>query len=232
MFEGFHNLILKYDLNPFKTKVVTFEFGINLEVEEPNDLIENIITFKGKVPSCCVYTNNGFYKYFKLFGYYTLKFYNKGAHCKVNKNILRIELRGGSSRFLRNNKIDILGDLLKEDGVQSLHNFLIRQLSLIIMWSSKINYSAGSLSDQKLLNIFQKAEAWKDFKKKKPKAIYRKRKRIQGLIEQYSGYSPINDLIEKYNQKIDELWLTELERNAYRIRYKMLLEKFHKYNTI
>jgi hypothetical protein len=233
MFDAFYELIYKYEINPFDTKLVSFEFGVNLLCNNSNYLIEQFITYKAKIPTVVDYNNNdGLYKYIKS-GEYKLKLYNKAAHCKIrNKEIFRVELRCGTSKVLRRFGLSNLADLLKIDSLLRVKEQLKYQLSNSIIYDKPLDLSLVTEKEKKLLIIFKNPQGWVDFVKEKPLSTYRKRKRIQGLIEKCLGFSPNKKMIDLIEAKYRKLDLSNDDKNHFQTLYKRLEQKFHNIHTL
>ncbi|MEQ1555009.1 MAG: hypothetical protein ABL929_12560 [Ferruginibacter sp.] len=232
MLEAFYELVLKYNINPFSTKLVSFEFGVNIETEEPNTIIEQFVSYKGKAFTEERFKNDGYYKYFKTGGN-KFKLYNKSVHCKVkDKSILRIELRCGTSRVLRRHNLQTLGDLLNPNSLISIKSNLINEIKKMIIWSKELNINDATVKEAKLIEHFKTPQHWVDYQKKYPKAALKKRHRIQSLISKYSYHSPNEKIVAMIEEKYNELKLTETEIEYYSMKYKIIYEQFHKNHTL
>jgi hypothetical protein len=77
-----------------KAEIIRPEFGLNIILPEcmtANQLLNNILVYKGKIPSYITYENDGLMCHFN-FNEFEIKIYDKGVQHGKSRHYLRYEL--------------------------------------------------------------------------------------------------------------------------------------------
>lgn len=159
------------------TEVIKLEYGQNFSVrpEIPaNRFINNIVTYKGGMPTYKGYDNGGMLVEFGLdeFG---AKIYNKSAQQGINSNVVRAELSLNRKRQLNDLGIYTASDLLSNQATKALQKKLLYFTKHLIFYD--FDLPAKNLTKRQLVLFLEycKADAWKKLQDNNPD-LYRKKK--------------------------------------------------------
>ncbi|MCF8715458.1 hypothetical protein JM658_11525 [Joostella atrarenae] len=120
---------------PEETKITNLEFGLNIDLPIDADRFLNhmLLMYDFKAPNRNeTFNGKGNYREFKKTDY-SLKIYNKSKHYKQKGNVVRFEIKITRSRFLEELQIYNLVDLLSQDVVFRLFQFLLKQFDKLLI---------------------------------------------------------------------------------------------------
>lgn len=197
-----NDLCEKLEIDKDKTKLTNLEFGFNITViEKPKQLIEkNILMLDLKDHNRRHnYRGKGSYKEFEKTDY-SLKLYDKGKQYKLlDKNLLRIELKITSSRYLK--KLGIINlNHLGYYAFNGLFEALLKHFNNIMIVDS-IKAPKGIREDQMILfkNCIN-PNHWNGLHAKEKKETYREFVKIMKKYNQNTIHSNLRDsIINKYH---------------------------------
>ena len=93
-----HHLTEDFGFRPYQACLQRIEFGVNIEVDKPEEILDSAILFKGSPPTKQQLTHEYYYKEWE-YDEYTIKLYRKGEH------LIRYEIRMYRRRQLK--KVDL-----------------------------------------------------------------------------------------------------------------------------
>lgn len=104
LINAIHDLSTRLEFDPSQAKLQRIEFGVNIPVDSPEDLIDSAILYSGRAPAK---RKQGRRKYYKewAFNEYFIKLYRKGQH------LVRFEIRMLRERKLKEVLLYTLDDL-------------------------------------------------------------------------------------------------------------------------
>lgn len=178
--------MLDYDFK--QTKLTIAEFGFNLEEQvNVSQLIDNhILMYKLKAP--CLDPKNRSDMKIKKFEYedYILKVYNKGLQFRLDKEVLRIELRCNSGE-LEKLRIRTLNDLRRSNSIEVLYqDFITRFDDLQIVDSFRGNDSMPK-KDQQLMIKYTNPNHWLELRSEgKYNLVTHHRKDFEDILVKYN----------------------------------------------
>lgn len=180
LYEVFDDLIEKFSFNLSNTKVLQYEYGVNLETEFNISKILNGLTLHhGKQP------NGRFNGYYKEFEHRkcSLKVYNKQNQYLMNDKILRIENHYNGSTILKSKGLFTLYDSTKAHVLKAFNDDLIRNWSKILIYDYTMNKQAMSKKEQKQLLNYSNPNYWYDMS---PTNRSRSKKKLKELTQNHS----------------------------------------------
>ncbi|MES2762752.1 MAG: hypothetical protein V4677_11115 [Bacteroidota bacterium] len=208
LIEVLKDLSIKFDLNPYQTDIQNLEFGVNVELPyKVKGFLKSIVTYKGKEYNKETFNNRGYLLRFE-FDHYDLKIYDKSLQYKLDKNIVRFEIKVKKMEYF-NSKSRSIGiytyvDLFKNDVIIKLKKLLIDAFNDLVFYdfSIKINTITKKL-DKELLSIGQNPKYWSEFKTPHTKQYYRDLKRYRALVLKYGNGNIQNHVLELITEKLD-----------------------------
>lgn len=210
-------LELKHDLgiDPERTKINNLEIGVNIELPyKPEIFLNNMINHRGK-PFTWQHDKT---KRFRECSHrqYFIKCYDKGLQYKINKSILRFEIK-----FIKMERINDLGiktfaDLIKPGKLEQLGNLLLNTYDEVLMGNLKVNTSQLNKRDKELFDRGHNDRYWTDINPDSEehdpkeynrllKQYERKLKRFKELLKETGTDQQKNDIRELIVQKIKDL---------------------------
>lgn len=204
--EQIRGLIKKYKIEN-NTSITNLEFGFNLTVEKDPQIIidSNILMNNLKAPNKNLkFSGKGDLKEFQMTDY-SIKIYNKSKQFKLDKNILRVELKITQKRFLQKLGIFKLEDLLNKDTFFRLFETLRDKIEGVVIidgFQDKMMLE----TDKDKLNKYSNPNYWINLKSTKSlKQISRLKKELETLLNKYELLHTKNEILEKLENKFIEL---------------------------
>lgn len=190
-----------------KYKITNLEFGLNVEISQPpktvlnnNTPMFNFDEFNQKD----TFGNKGFYKQYNRKQYY-IKMYDKGLQYKLDKNLMRIEVKIIDSDLLKKLNINTLSDIRKKSSLHKLFYFLLEHFEKVNMIDtiSTLNITSEDLS---FIEIGKSPSYWREIREKKSKTeYYKQRNKYNSILEKYNLTTLKNEIIDLLNEKFNQL---------------------------
>jgi len=199
----------KFGINPFLTKIVLLEFGINflLPYNAKKFIRDSIITHKWKEPTIQTRfkNKNGKYSkgYLKQFEHqhYLIKCYAKGLQYNKDLNLMRFEIKVLKHKYFEDRKITIntLADLLNPDILKSLTNELHQTFNELVIYDSQLKFNSLKPKEIDFYKHFNNYQNWILLKEQLTKSNFDKKvKKYNDILLQNSSLkNDIRLLIEQ-----------------------------------
>jgi hypothetical protein len=169
-------LCAEFHLKAEETKVVKLEVGSNIRTQvHPRDVIDNIITYKGRQKQFKDYKEKGYEGVF-TFQEYLVRLYCKSCKNKLSSSVLRVELVSEKSKYLKNHRIHHLSDLKKVESHVRLGNQLLHHVSDFVYDDLELDLTKLTRDKAKVIQEYRSPFAWRDLMESSPDN-YRKKKR-------------------------------------------------------
>jgi hypothetical protein len=187
------------------TIIENLEIGLNINTDKTPERIlnDNLIVWKFKTPTKNKeYNGKGKYIDFETSQYY-FKIYDKGIQYDLPENILRIECKIIRNDFLNKFGIHHLNDLLCENHLKTLQNFLFETFTECVIVD---DLSPETITEPKEREIFIKginSKNWTSFQNRTTKKRF-KDDFIQ-VVEKYSLNTIYKEIESKLRAKGKEL---------------------------
>lgn len=192
------------------TKIITLEFGVNIETNKPpKQIIENNIKFyKRRIHNTL--KDSSFFS-MKKFEYqdYVIKFYDKGLESHLDKNLMRVEVVYHSKELKR----------LSINNINDLYDITIHQL-LIDDFKKKIrktlivdDYYHLDKKNRDYLYKHLNIDYWKNYTKSK-RTLEREYHRFIDFIECNSLNTTSKKLTQSINDKFTLLYTPTTKQNV------------------
>lgn len=205
--QAFADLSAVLDINILEAKVTSFEYGCNIRIDNPMQLIEKLKGYK-----CNSF--NPMYEKSKIYGLkldvndYAIKFYDKQMEVKIHGKVkldfglLRYEKEVKYLRYIQKKGIPInrVCDLLKKDNLQKLADDLIETYKEIHK-DPNVDLSKLGIEELKKYSVLQNKEVSKHLTKRSPRSIRSYRKDLESKVDPHF-YQTIEQLI---TAKLNEL---------------------------
>jgi hypothetical protein len=199
-------LIKKYRVNK-DTSFTNLEIGFNLIVnKDPQFILDNNILMNNyKAPSKNLkFSGKGDYKDFQMTDY-TIRIYNKSKQLKLDKNILRVELKIKNKRFLHSLGVFELEDLLDKEVLKSLFRRFIEAIEGLIIVDVVCPQNIPEIEYTRIIS-YTNPIYWINLKStKSPKVNSRLKKDFIYLLNKYELLNTKNQLLELLDNKFSEL---------------------------
>ncbi len=206
----------KFNLNPFLCNLHNIEFGVNVELPfDTNDLLNAIISYKGKEYEKRMYNGKGLLLRFS-FQNYELKIYNKGLqygeHTK-NKNILRVEIKVKKMEYLHSRNINIhsFADLLNFTEINKLPTLLLTSFNELLIYDKTINTKELNKPNREILLNGRNPKYWTEIKKVSKEKFKHKRQRFRKLVFKYGKNNLQTSVYELIKNKLYKMLNIEPE---------------------
>lgn len=182
-------------------KVTSFEYGVVLNVQDPELVYSNWGVYKSKSPQAMQNQSKIYGVYYKN-STHKLKCYNKTYEAKRNgfyleKNIIRVEKSislshiNSSPRF-KKNQVKTLGDICKRKTLELLGEDLIYSLTKIELKNIPEKYSSLSTKELRIWGYMQY----------EPIRLAMQKLHIEAFKEDRAKYNKIQKDYRQYNQDI------------------------------
>lgn len=161
----YHNLKIK----PENLYIIHLEWGYNIEPPyKTNNVIDNIIQHKCVNKTLGIDSNQeGKYSEFKH-AHYRFKIYNKAKHFKLNKELIRFEIKQTNWSKFRAKNIFTLKDFINSDATIFL-NELLEQINNLVIYDLDINNQNYKYQTPKYWNELRQKYSYKTVKYHKDK---------------------------------------------------------------
>lgn len=155
-------------IDPSKEELNTIEFGTNLGLPfSPKKVLESLISFRGYDFQRIKDKNGWYYQVMPDSEEFVLKLYEKENKISINANLLRIELKVRSMRYLKNKDINMihLSDLLNSDYWPKCGNLLKSLFDEIIFDNPSLQPETLTMQQSTLLLSGRAPSYWKHHQK-------------------------------------------------------------------
>jgi len=225
---GFHNyndfhfrklesviLELKYDLgiDPENSFLNNLEIGVNIELPyTPDRFLNQIIMHRG-IPFTWQHEKTKRYRECSHTQFF-IKSYNKGIQNRLNRYILRFEMKYIKMERINQLGIKTLLDLIIPGKLERLGQLIIKSFDEVLIGNLKADYNQLNQRDRELFIHGHNPSFWKELKptdstapnyKKDYKRYERKLKRFTELLERTGANQQKKEIRELIIQKINEL---------------------------
>lgn len=215
-----------YGINPQRSKIVNFEFGVNITIPpgiEAQDFQKYLVS---------AYTKS-FEKlnprrpavgYIAEFNEYSIKIYDKGYQGKTGEtDKIRVEIKVNRTRWLDQFKFDkgkelYLSDLLKKSNITILGDILEAKISSLILTPRQISMS--KLSPKQRLTFYEcrDARSWEEWTSKQRE---RKRLQLSAIFKKLNQPDPVDVLKRLVSEKWKELTTEKQKLQRQKAREKV-----------
>ncbi len=188
-----------------KSRLSQLEFGLNIEIDTPAQFIidNNIIMHNYKIHSVDNnFKGNGKYKQFNHSNYY-VKVYDKAKHYKVQKNILRFEIKHKNSKNFNFYGIYNILDLKDKNKLEILYENLLKRFDEMTIID---NYKDNKKIPKKVKNQIERYTSfnyWEEFPNRMKKL--REKKKFEGILNKYNLLTIKTELRNKLEEKYQYL---------------------------
>lgn len=194
-----------FQFHPQDANILNMEFGVNVRLNiVVDDLLKTrLSSFKYQRPSQInYYDGKGNYVEFAKSEYY-LKVYDKGAHYKLDEQILRVEVKTKKSVVLARMGIESLYDLLEPLYYFKLKNELLKKVTDLVILDSLDFSRVNDSTHRTFLQIHSNPSIWLTYADTRKKRIdYLK---FNELCAQYGFVKLKTMILENLAQKCTEL---------------------------
>ncbi|WP_159521721.1 hypothetical protein [Sunxiuqinia indica] len=208
--ETFKRLESQFSINPRYSKVINFEFGVNINLPPgvyAQDFQKYLVAAYTK-PFEKLNPKRPAVGYIAEFHDFSIKVYDKGYLAKNgNTDQIRVEIKVNRTRWLDqygfNKKKDLyLSDLLDQDNIKILGDILAQKVRSLILTPRQIDTS--KLSPKQRLTFYEcrDARSWEEWTSKQRE---RKRKQLASIFEKANQPDPVDVLARLVNEKWQEL---------------------------
>ncbi len=191
------------------TSLTNLEFGFNLEVsKDPQQILDyNILMYKSKHHNRDdKFRGKGDYKEFKTTDF-SIKVYNKSKQYQLNQNLLRIELKIISRRYLQHLGIFKLEDLNVVEVIYRLYERLLKEINELTIVDEFYALKLPKEDLEKLVQ-FTNPNFWRNLKKDKSLKVFNRIKRdFKSLVERYKLDKTKKEILQKIELKFADLIL-------------------------
>lgn len=216
----------KHGIDPAKSKVVNFEFGVNITMPEGMDA-------QGYQKYLVSAYTKAFEKlnpkrpavgYIAEFNEYNIKVYDKGFQARSGtSNQLRVEIKVNRTRWLdqfgfKKGADLYLTDLLNQDNIKILGDILLNRVRSLIVTPRDLDIK--KLSPKQKLTFYEcrDARSWEEWNSKQRE---RKRQQLNRIFKKVGQPNPIDVLAKLVEQKWQELTTTSAELKIQNHRQKV-----------
>lgn len=200
----------QYGIDPEKSKIVNFEFGVNV-ILPPEFSAQD---FQKYIVSSA---NKAFEKlnpkrpavgYIAEFSEYAIKIYDKGFQAKTgDTQTLRIEIKVNRTRWLdqfnfKKGKELYLSDLLLNDNIKILGDILVQKISSLILTPRTVDFSKLTQKQRLTFTECRDARSWEEWNSKERAS---KRKQLARIFAALGQSNPVEVLERLVSDKWQEL---------------------------
>lgn len=197
------------NVNPYHLTIHNLEFGVNIRPQlNASKIIDNIISYKNKLPIKELKTNKYFIE-FEMCEYY-FKIYDKGLQSKEIwgkdiGNVLRIEIKSMTSGFIADANIKTLSDLLNIEKLQVLGKKINKLFKYLVFDDHTIKPDLLSKPDHKNYMLFCNPRTWHKNKNIRTSTIVAKENRFRVIVNKYGTLQLDTTIPNLINEKWNEL---------------------------
>ena len=133
-------LVTRYGIDPFNSKINTIEFGVNVVLPFPvAPFLQNLVSYKNKPFTCDTHSKTPYYEC--RFQRFTVKLYDKGKQRGLDGNLLRFEIKVSKMVYFDGTGVHLntLADLLNVANYEKLGALLINTFKTILFDDPTIN---------------------------------------------------------------------------------------------
>ena len=198
-----------------RTRINNLEIGVNIVLPyKPEKALNNTINHRG-TPFTWAHEKTKRYRECSHTQFF-IKFYDKGIQYKLNKYILRFEVK-----FIKMERINDLGiktfaDLIKPGNLEKLGELLLNIFDELLMGNLKANTSQLNKRDKELFDRGHNDRHWTELKPDREehdpkeynrllKQYERKLKRFKELLKETGADQQKNEIRKLIEQKINDL---------------------------
>jgi len=208
-------LTKKFDIEN-STSLTNLEFGFNINVcKNPQEILDyNILMYKNKHHNRDEkYGGRGDFKEFKTTDF-NIKIYNKSKQYFLEEDILRIELKITSKRYLQKLGIYKLEDLSDLKVIYNLFERLLKELDELVIIDEFYCLNIPKTDKEDLIR-FTNPNFWINLKKEKSLKVCNRIKRdFHNLIEKHNLQKTKREITNKIIQKFEDL-ISECNENYF-----------------
>ena len=234
----FHDLIItikdlynRFGINPQNVIVNNIEFGVNLELSySPQDFIDGLVTHRYRP-----FSPNPDPKIFcvqAMYSNFVLKIYDKGLQYRLNKNLMRIEIKVLRMAYLSKTGIKTLWDLTDRKKLNLLKEVLIDAVDDVLFCEEIRDETKISDKDLQLLKDGSNPKFWAKHLKETGKNASIKMRKFKNLTRNH-GNQQFHLIVDCIKRKWDSLLeadsetvglLTEFQNNLTNHNLRVLTE--------
>lgn len=190
-----------------KTSLTNLEFGFNINTKlNPQHILDyNVLMYKYKNHNReDKFSGKGDFKEFKTTDF-NIKIYNKSKQYSLNENLLRIELKITSKRYLQKLDVFKLEDLQDKSVLYGLFRRFLKEFNELVIVDDFYSLDIPK-TDLENLTKFTNPNFWKNLKDKKSLKVCNRVKRdFELLQEKYNLNKTKKELYESTQIKFNEL---------------------------
>jgi len=208
------DLSTKFKINPFLATLHNLEFGVNVELPtDTKEFLNSIISYKGKEYERREFDGGGFLLRFK-FNHYELKIYDKGLQYRLNKNLLRFEIKVKKMEFFRARNINIhsFADLLNTTEVIKLIPILLTAFNELLIYDNTIQPKQLKQREREILLNGRNPKFWSELKQQSKETFKHRRTRFRELVLIHGKKNIQQTVYELIKTKLSQL--TETDRDT------------------
>lgn len=199
------NLSNELCLAPSMMHIQNLEFGVNVTtVNNPTDMLKDVICYKNRMPINPINDNRGYLIEFRVNGYY-FKMYDKGKQYKLKENLLRVEVKGMTNRFLFDLGVSNMADVMKHSNFVALQEKLLSLYKHVVFDDSGLNIDELNIFDRKVYEPLKNPKLWVKIKGAKNQTLLARERRFKDIVSKwgkYGHYVAINELILKKSNQL------------------------------
>jgi len=208
-FRRLENTILgmKHDLgiDPEKSILNNLEIGVNLELPHtPDRFLNQIIMHRGE-PFTWQHEKTKRYRECSHTQFF-IKSYNKGIQNKLNRNILRFELKYIKMEKINRAGIKTLSDLIRPGHLERIGELIVQTFDEVLIGNLKADYSKLNNKDRELFIQGHNPSFWKGIKPTEPKHPNYKRDR-----------KTYERRLKRFNELLERTGANELKKEIRRL---------------
>ena len=199
---GINALCQTFGFDPGDAEVQNIEFGVNIAMEKvPHAFLkENLVSYRGKAPSRTNrFNGKGYFTEFTCNQYY-LKVYDKSLQFKLDRPVLRVEIKTRRSAVVRRCGIRSLADLRDQYNLMSLKDLLLKRLEkLLLVDGTDFDFIACPVNREFLYRYINPRSF---------EAISsgRQRTKIRNQLDQKLNQYQLLDLKSELKRAVDQKW--------------------------
>ncbi|HBL77733.1 MAG: hypothetical protein A2W90_02500 [Bacteroidetes bacterium GWF2_42_66] len=199
-----------YTINPEKSKVINFEFGVNVTLPpgvEAQQFQKYLVSAYTKAFEKLNQKKSAV-GYIAEFNEWSIKVYDKGYLAKNGSaNMLRIEIKVTRSRWLdqygfKKGRELVINDLLNLDNIRILGDILLEKIRSLILTPREINEKKLTEKQRRTFRECRDARSWEEWDSKTRE---RKRAQLARIFEVVNQPNPVDVLAELVADKWRQL---------------------------
>lgn len=191
----------RFSVIPEETTLHRLEIGANIELPfKAKRFIDGAICHKGE-PFNKMSRKHGFIGCVCEHTDYDIKLYDKGTQERLNKNLLRVEIRFKRMRMLGDN-IKTLADICKEANLKSICNLLLEKINEVVFFDKQSKIRTISEAQKLRFERYGNPYYWSG---KDRNQYYKAKQKYKELVKKYGCLDLQNLLSELLGEKLDFL---------------------------